>query len=466
MPRRTRGGLAQWLRDTATPVSVVDARRVVLFFNSGCEELTGWLAEDVVGRTGDFASEPSRSGIEALLCALCPRPDALTGEVCSLSVEVPHRDGHLLPRTAVYIPLPADRNQPLRVLCAWLPEGSLSQRPELVRPAQLHTELARLREQLHQQYRLEHVIARSPAMHRVLAQVRAAIESGVHVHLSGPAGSGREHLARVIHLQSSQRQRPFVSLDCGRLSSADLRDTLQRALLPADSREGSSSELLPGTILLRDMTRLPRDGQQVLVDHLSFRADQATAITFYSLDSEPLSQAVDEDRLLPELFYLLTTITIDVPALCDRVEDIAVLAQYFLERQNRQGDRQLTGFSPEVVSRLRQYNWPGQVRELRQVVEESHASAAASYVQEQDLPFRFRTGEDAQRTSPGRPSDSIDLEGLLRQVESQEIRRALVESRENRAEAARRLGLTRTKLYRRMEQLGIDSGVAATRADE
>jgi DNA-binding NtrC family response regulator len=439
---------------------VVDARRVVLFFNRGCEELTGWSAGEVVGRACDYASEPQAAQLDALSCALCPPPEALQGRPVAVRVELPTRSTGLQSRTIVCTPLPDSDPLELRILCACLPAKAadeLSNHVAALSP--LHAELARLREDLATQFQLDQVIAAGPSMRRIVEQVQLAAGAPVGVHFHGPAGAGREFLARVVHQRSARRLRAFVPLDCDALPPFELKRTLRRALVPEPEHD-AAGELLPGTILLRNVTRLPRDVQVWLLETGWGSGTAAADVALYSLDSVPLATATADDRLLSEMFHRLMTLTIDVPPLRERGSELPLLAQYFLERQNRHGDRQLSGFSREALERLQEYDWPGNVSELRKVVEESHSAAAGAQVELHELPFRFRTGLAAQRTAPRRNESSLDLDAYLREVEGREIRRVLEECRQNRAQAARRLGLTRTKLYRRMEQLGIAAPLA------
>jgi DNA-binding NtrC family response regulator len=460
MPRRPRGGLAAWLKETATPLFVVDARRVVLFFNLGCEEVTGWSAADVVGRTCDYATEADPCQIDALTGALCPPPQVFSGRSLTQPVVIPRRDGTTSTAVASFLPLLASSPEDTRVLGVWFPPGTAAPSPGTAAAdaTQLHAALAALRDELRRHYAVDQVVAHSPAMRRVLTQVQVAAASGASVHLGGPAGSGRQFLARVIHQQSSLRLRPFIPLDCELLTAFELKRTLQKIYEPDLTADPPPPDLRPGGILLREAAQLPRDVQQNLLDWLAAPSTEGDPqVRLFSTSAEPLARAVEDDRLLPELYYRLTAIPIELPALRDRPEDLPLLVQFFVERENRAADRQSAGFSPEAMQLLRQYNWPGNVRELKSVVDEAQEAADEPLIQPADLPFRFRTGLDAQRLPSRRPPRPIDLETHLREVEAQEIRRVLAECRDNRAQAARLLGLTRPKLYRRMEQLGITS---------
>jgi transcriptional regulator with PAS, ATPase and Fis domain len=146
---------------------------------------------------------------------------------------------------------------------------------------------------------------------------------------------------------------------------------------------------------------------------------------------------------------------IKVPPLRERMEDLEPLAQYFLEELNRDAAQQVGGFSDEVWRQLRRYNWPGNVEELSRVVREAREACTGSVIEDSHLPFSFRTGTSAQAIGPSQRLRSIPLDQLLEQVEREHIEQVLAECKDNKAKAAELLGITRPRLYRRMETLGI-----------
>ena len=156
-----------------------------------------------------------------------------------------------------------------------------------------------------------------------------------------------------------------------------------------------------------------------------------------------------------ELFYALTSIVISVPLLRDRPEDLPLLAQFFLEESNRGAEHQVTGFHDDVLQKFLRYNWPGNVGELRAVVIESRSLCRGPTIELEHLPFRFRTGVSAQSIGPVIRRRAEALDPLLLRVEKEQIEMALAESHHNKARAAELLGITRPRLYRRMEILEI-----------
>jgi DNA-binding NtrC family response regulator len=458
MPQRSRSrrGLSIWLADAATPLFLLDARRKVLFFNHGCEVLTGWNAGDVIGQVCDYASEPDPSQVESLTGSLCPPPEVWEGKEQAVPAFVITRSGEKLARLTRFIPLRNDDGSVDRVL------GVLSPIPDPPRPLatspdrQLHAELAAIRADLRKRFEVTSLVGQSAVFRRILQQITFARQSSISVHLHGEPGTGREHIARLIHYQSADRLRAFIPVDCRRLTADQLRQMLEHVF--TDVVESEIPHLRPGAMLLRNVDELPADLQNELVER--FTSADPPALRLMSDSQRPLEEAVAADRMSVECCQLLTTLVVRVPPLRERMEDLPLLAQDMLERHNRDRDSQVSGFTEAVWSAFRRYNWPGNQDELQSVIRQAREACTGKLITPGDLPFAFRTGQEAQRVSPPRPQQLQRLQQRLEEVEREHIRQALEVSDQNKSQAAERLGITRPKLYRRMQQLGmiLDAG--------
>jgi DNA-binding NtrC family response regulator len=447
---RTRRGLQRWLSATATPVFLLDARRVVLFFNHGCEQLTGFTAADVIGRRCEYTTEAEPERAESITGRLCPPLEVFEGQACCAPTDFPRTTGGSFAATIHFFPLDESGAGSMRVLGVITPRGAPACAPAT--PAsELHAVLATVQSELRRLYGADRIVARSPAMRRVLEQVRVARRCQASIHFSGEQGTGREHLARVIHNQSEHHVRAFVPLDCRHLPPFELKRALRRALAHEPGEEGDSSGRPPGTLFLRNIADLPRDLQEFVVASYA----GSDTVRLMSSSTKTLTDALDADELIPEFYYRVTQLTIEVPPLRERREDLPLLAQQLAEQHNRGDERQVGGFTPDVLEQFARYNWPGNVAELAAVVAEARAASAGALITPQDLSFRFRTGMDAQAIGPPVEERPIDLEAALAEVEREHILRALQQAKNNKSQAAALLGLTRPKLYRRMEVLGM-----------
>ena len=452
------------MHSTATPVFALDRKRGIVFFNEGCEKLTGWLQEEVWGEVCDYDSSGPEGDLEALTGALAPPPIVYAeNRQASVPAYLSAKHGPPQARMIHFFPLANAQRQVVLVL------GLVAelQKPAAGHPAspaqELHAELAALRLGLRRKFGQATLIGRSVEMKRVHQQTALAIRTADAVHITGESGTGKEHLARVIHYASEFRTKAFVPLDCARIPAIDLKQTLKQVLSPDEYADSSLSFRRPGTLYLMHVESLRRDLQELLLQALGREnSSRPTELRLISSSTIDIREASDEDCLLPEFYFHLTPMVIRLPALRDRLADFPLLAQHFLEHFNQGTDRQLGGFSDAVLQTFQEYGWPGNLDELSEVIREARDQANSAIIDSGDLPFRLRTGLEAQQVEPEPDQPWVPLEQLLTEVESEQIQRALAAARQNRSKAADLLGMTRAKLYRRMQALGIDDSDSAT----
>lgn len=447
--------LEHWLQESATPLFVLDAERCLSGFNAGCQALTGWTSAEVLGVECRYASVADVTGLEALASSLCPPPEVLAGSEVSVPAFLVHRDGQSLPRMLHFFPLRDEAGQVSGALGLVAPLNQPRPAVRVSAARELHAELAALRTTLRLRFGPNTLVASSPPMHKVLTQVELAQQSASSVLLVGEAGTGKEHLARLIHLGSAARASWFVPLECGHLGPEELDRVWNR--LQDVHRLAESPGPQPGTLYLADADLLHRDLQQRLV--IEFMTDDVAIRPrirlLASLRSSP-AEALVSERIRPDFLALLSTLTIEVPPLREREDDVRLLMQHFLEDANRQGVRQVGGFDDEATQLLLQYDWPGNLDELSIVVREAHAQSTDSLIHHAHLPFRFRSALEARELPPPPEPLPIQLEDLLTRIEFRLVSEALERSKYNKSKAAERLGINRAKLYRRMQQLGIE----------
>lgn len=449
MPRksRTQTGLVAWLTETTCPVFLIDSRRRVRFFNRGCVELTGCQPADVIGKPCDYLSDPLAGLSERILHAIAPPAEVLAGQELFTTIDFIDARGEAHRQSVLYVPLPGSESAVPVVLGIML---TRNEAPRILQPTPAqhwHAELAQLLNQQSSQYQLSALIARSPAMQRVREQIQLASGARLPVHITGPVGCGKMFVARVLQTQLP-RPVPWIPLECRSLPRTEQRRLLKDVL--TNFRENRE----PAGVLIRDIDLLAEDLQVWLAEVFSDNA-WPTSLRLVSTSRESLQQLTEEDRFSAGLFFAATPMIIQVPGLQARREDFDLLVQYFIEQGNPHRESQLTGIEPSALDELRRYDWKGNVAELRQLLEEALPGCAGPLLQSEQLPFRWQTGRLAQSAVP-LPADPFEpLEQVLERLERQEIARALQHARNNKAKAAELLGLTRPKLYRRLEQLGL-----------
>jgi DNA-binding NtrC family response regulator len=346
-----------------------------------------------------------------------------------------------------YFPL-VDSEQVVKAMLGIIAQVPSAAPPQPIPATQrLHAELAVLRQSVRRAYGDGNLIGQSPAMRRAFEQVKTAQAATSPVLFVGETGTGRQHLARVIHYHGPHGKQIFVPLDCR--SSVDLEQTLAR--IREDHR---ADALRVGAVYFNNIDYASSLFQQDLLDWLTQEA-ASTPVRIFAGSTRPLKPLVDNDQFQRELYFALTSLVIEIPPLRERMDDLESVAQYFVEELNRDAESQVGGFADDVWRQFRRYNWPGNLTELRHVIAESRSQCSGPTIRPEHLPFRFRTGVTAQSMEPAQRPRIVPLDQLLEQVEREQIERAMVEARQNKARAAELLGITRPRLYRRMEQLGI-----------
>jgi len=454
--------LAKALNAQAQPIYVLDDEATVVFLNRACREWLGRDADGLLGTPAAYHSEPEPAGPKAVAAALCPPPQALHGQPCSAPVTHVTPDGRVLRRRAVFVPVGTPGSEPLLIVAILdakdlpehpAPESAATEVPPLAgdreaEAAELHERIRRFRREAAGRFRADKLLGDSPAMRRARRQVELAAGTRASVLLVGPPGSGREHTAAAVHYASDpDHVGSLVPLDCSVLEGDLVRETV-RALASGEPL-GERSER--STLLLNHVDRLPAEGQGELAGVLLARS---FPLRLMATAESPLAALAREGSMREDLAAGLSTITIELPPLVERREDIPLLAQFFLEEANARSARQVAGFTPEALDRLDAYLWPGNLDELAQVVAEAHRHAEGPEIEADDLPRRLQLAARAAARPP-RAEETIILDEFLGRVERELVRRALDRAKGNKARAARLLGMTRPRLYRRLEQLGL-----------
>jgi transcriptional regulator with PAS, ATPase and Fis domain len=440
--RSSTKALLRRLAATKRIIYVLDDRRQIVYCNAACGE---WLARDpesLVGQRCDYHSQAEGGELAQVAAGLCPPPDVFAGKRTRAVVRAAISASR---RRAEFLPLLGAENEFAGAIVlvddADLPEAEPA--PELDgAPHLLHERLAAFRRRLGSRYSLARFAGESAQARRVRAQAALAQESATRVVIVGPEGGGAEQLAKAIHYGRGADPGWLSPLDCT-LVDAEL---LQSALADFKRKAAESGLEKTSSLLLLDVDELAEAGQDELAGFLNLPGFELN--TLATARRSPLEKA-DEGRFRRDLALSLSTVTIEIAPLRKRCEDIPLLAQHHLEEFNAAGGRQHSGWSDEALDRLCAYPWPGDAAELARVVQETCQKARGPVLQLADLPERLALAEDAA-AQPAKVEQPIDLDEFLAGIELELIRRALEQTKGNKAAAARLLGVTRQRIISKL----------------
>jgi len=309
------------------------------------------------------------------------------------------------------------------------------------------------------------IVGRSPKMLEVYRAVARVAPSTASVLITGASGSGKELVARAIHAHSPRAERPFTPINCGSFPETILESELfgheKGAFTGADtSRSGLFEATNGGTILLDEISattlsfqvKLLRVLQEQKVRRVGSNAFIPIDVRIVAATNKDLRTLIRGGQFREDLYYRLSVVTIELPSLEQRAEDIPLLVQHFLERFNERNQRHVN-ISEEAVKLLSSMSWPGNVRELENLIERLAIFAATDEISAEEV-----EGERARRSeATSAPENSAaSLAGKLQEIERQEILRVLRESGGNKSLAARKLGIERKTLYEKARRLAID----------
>jgi len=334
------------------------------------------------------------------------------------------------------------------------------------------------------------IVGASPRMRRIFRLVAKVAPTDSTVLLLGESGTGKELLARSIHLQSRRASGPFVAVNVGAipesLVESELFGHVRGAYTGASAdRAGLLEEADGGTLFLDEIGDMPPAAQVKLLRALENNevrrvGDNVTRMVdlrVVAATHRDLHLAIADGRFREDLFYRLSVVTIEVPPLRERREDIGLLASYFLDRLSAKQGRAGLAFSPEASGLLERYDYPGNVRELENAIEHAVALADGPRIEAHDLPVSLRTPRMLPRherragareagaagaeayAGAGRGEDAHD-DRTLAAVERDHILRVLARHRGNATAAAKQLGISRTTLWRKLRGYGLTRAAA------
>ncbi|MCA9551685.1 MAG: sigma 54-interacting transcriptional regulator [Myxococcales bacterium] len=422
-------------------VFTVDEHTRISSFNKIAEEITGYTAAEVIG-------QQCAKIFDTNLCSqVCPLRHSIRARtpVRDQEVSIRTKDGRTVPISVSTAPLLTR-------------QGDLLGGVEVFRDL---TQLDALRRQLDDRFRLEDIVGKSPAMLRLFERVKLVAQSEATALIRGASGTGKELVARTIHTLSARAKGPFVAVNCGAIPETLLESELfghVRGAFTGASRDrkGRVAAAQGGTLFLDEVGDLPLPVQvkvlRFLQEHeyspLGSDAPRRADVRVLAATHRDLDQLVAQGGFREDLFFRLNVVDVRVPTLSERPEDIPLLVEHYVAQLHARTGKPIEGVKQDALGCLIAYGFPGNVRELENIMERAFVLCQGDRIELEHLPECVRTCavRDAGKRAAG-AEDRPD-EGAIRAV--------LARHGNNRSAAARELGVHRVTLHRWLRRLGID----------
>jgi DNA-binding NtrC family response regulator len=325
-----------------------------------------------------------------------------------------------------------------------------------------------LRKVLKREYRFRDLISKSPGMQAVFDLARTAARSSSTILILGESGTGKEVIANAIHRLSRRRDMPFIAVNCAalpeQLLESEMFGHLKGAFTGADgNKRGLFEEADGGTIFLDEVgemslatqAKLLRVLQNGEIRPVGSSTSSHVDVRVLAATNRNLEEAVAERRFREDLYFRLNVIQVRIPPLRERLDALPQLVGHFVTQMSRTFGKRIQGFDEQAQAYLRNYTYPGNVRELESIIAHAIIMADDDVIRARDLPDQVRAGGSAPFALPHYAADTFLS---LKEMEEQLIRQTLHRLDGSQTEAAARLGISRSTLWRKMKEYGISAG--------
>jgi DNA-binding NtrC family response regulator len=432
-----------------------------------CESMAAWLREDGysvdTAASGKEALEKTKKKEYAIYFVDLKMPKGIDGIETMMEIKKIYPDASVVIITAyatVDTAISAMKEGALEYIVKPCNPQEISMLVErIIKVKNLERENAILRQKLLGQYTFHDIISKNVKMMEIFSLVKEIASLRSTVLIQGESGTGKELIARAIHYSGDRADKPFIAVSCAALAETLLESELfgheKGSFTGAVSAKQGKFELADGgTILLDEIgditPKLQLDLLRILQEKTFYRVggieEHKVDVRVIAATHVDLQEAVKQGKFREDLFYRLNVITIHIPPLRERLEDIPLLAKSFIERLSHELGKNITDMSEGALKKLMEHAWPGNVRELENAIERAIVTCKERVLSENDFQFISDAGKDITGSSPGVTLEEMEREAIIS---------ALKRTEGNVKEAASQLGIDRSTLYDKIKHYNI-----------
>lgn len=431
------------LNSIADGVFTTDNDGQITFINKAAEEITGFLSKEAIGH---HCFEIFRADICQSRCAL-KETLKTKKEIINLPATILKKGGQKVPISISTAVLKNERGQII---------GGVETFRDL-------SAIEELKKELSQKYTLGDIISKNHLIHDIFNILPNIAESDSTVLIQGASGTGKELFANAIHNLSRRKTKPFIKVNCGALPDTLLESELfgyvKGAFTDAKKdKPGRFALANEGTIFLDEVgdmspslqVKLLRVLQEKEYEPLGSTSPRKTDVRIIAATNRDLSKLVGEGKFRDDLYYRLNVVKIDLPPLSQRREDIPLLIDAFVQKFNAKMEKQIMGVSDQVLRLLLKYDYPGNVRELENIIEHSFVLCGGNRIDVDCLPKELTVRQEERDSVV-----ALQADHPFEKAEAEIVKRTLEKNRGNRVKAAQELGISRATLWRKTKRYGL-----------
>ncbi|MCD4820353.1 MAG: sigma-54 dependent transcriptional regulator [Candidatus Cloacimonetes bacterium] len=330
---------------------------------------------------------------------------------------------------------------------------------------ELTQEVKYLRKKIQEDDSAKQIIGESEIIKKILKQIELVSKSDISVFLEGETGTGKDLMAKLIHDKSNREKKPFIAVDCGAIPETLFESEMfgfeKGAFTGAlTARAGKFEQAHEGTIFLDEISNLPlslqpkllRVIQEKKVQRIGSNKQFKIDVRIIAASNQNIVDDVKSGKFRNDLFYRIHEFSIKLPTLKERIEDIPLIAKYFLNNEINKYEKKIKGFDSKAIKKLMNHCWPGNIRELRNVIRRAIILCENDFITADHLLFTNFEIDEAELLD----QSDLTIESATKIAKTKVIKKAILEAKGNKTEAAKILGVSRRQLYWELDKLKID----------